>query len=174
MKKIFRSYIHTFNGLSKEVWWLALITFINRAGTMVIPFLSLYLNKNLNFLMPDIGWIMTYFGLGSVIGTWIGGELTDKIGYYKVMLVSLLLTGIFFILLQYLTTFHGFCAGIFIVMLAADAFRPAMFVALNAYSKPKNKTRSLTLIRLAINLGFSAGPAVGGLIIIGIGYEGLF
>jgi len=174
LKKIFKSYIYTFNGLSKEVWWLALITLINRAGTMVIPFLSLYLNKNLNFLMPDIGWIMTYFGLGSVIGTWIGGELTDKIGYYKVMLVSLLLTGIFFILLQYLTTFHGFCAGIFIVMLAPDAFRPAMFVTLNAYSKPKNKTRSLTLIRLAINLGFSAGPAVGGLIIIGIGYDGLF
>jgi MFS family permease len=59
-------------------------------------------------------------------------------------------------------------------MLAADAFRPAMFVALNAYSKEENKTRSVTLIRLAINLGFSAGPAIGGLIITGIGYYALF
>ena len=59
-------------------------------------------------------------------------------------------------------------------MLVADSFRPAMFVALSAYSKPENKTRSVTLIRLAINLGFSAGPAIGGLIITGIGYEGLF
>jgi predicted MFS family arabinose efflux permease len=59
-------------------------------------------------------------------------------------------------------------------MLVADAFRPAMFVALNAYSKPENKIRSLTLIRLAINLGFSAGPAIGGLIITGLGYAGLF
>lgn len=174
MKKIVKNYIQTFKGLSKEVWWLALITLVNRAGTMVIPFLSLYLNKNLDFSIPDIGWIMSFFGLGSVVGTWIGGKLTDKIGYYKVMFVSLILTGIFFILLQFVSTFEGFCAGIFLVMLVADAFRPAMFVALSAYSKPENKTRSVTLIRLAINLGFSAGPAVGGIIITSIGYQALF
>jgi predicted MFS family arabinose efflux permease len=174
MKKIFHNYINTFRGLSREVWWLSLITLINRAGTMVIPFLSLYLTKNLGFTLSDVGWIMSFFGLGSVVGTWLGGKLTDKIGYYKVMLVSLFLTGVLFVLLQFITTFQGFCAGIFLVMLVADAFRPAMFVALSAYSKPENKTRSVTLIRLAINLGFSAGPAVGGLIITGIGYNGLF
>jgi predicted MFS family arabinose efflux permease len=174
MNKIFNNYINTFKGLSREVWWLSLITFINRSGTMVIPFLSLYLNKSLDISIPNIGWIMSFFGLGSLVGTWIGGKLTDKIGYYKVMFVSLVLTGIFFVLLQYITTFEGFCIGIFLVMLVADAFRPAMFVALSAYSKPKNKTRSVTLIRLAINLGFSAGPAIGGLIITGIGYQGLF
>ncbi|MDD7913467.1 MDR family MFS transporter [Polaribacter ponticola] len=174
MKNLFHNYINTFRGLSKEVWWLSLITLINRAGTMVIPFLSLYLTKSLDFTLSDVGWIMSFFGLGSVVGTWLGGKLTDKIGYYKVMLVSLVLTGVLFVLLQFITTFQGFCAGIFLVMLVADAFRPAMFVALSAYSKPENKTRSVTLIRLAINLGFSAGPAVGGLIITGIGYNGLF
>ncbi len=174
MKLLFKNYFDTFRGLSKEVWWLSLITLINRAGTMVIPFLSLYLTKDLNFTLPDVGWIMSFFGLGSVVGTWLGGKLTDKIGYYKVMLVSLFGTGILFVLLQYAKTFEAFCAGIFFVMLVADAFRPAMFVALSAYSKPENKTRSVTLIRLAINLGFSAGPAVGGLIITSIGYQGLF
>ena len=174
MKKLYNNYIDTFRGLSKEVWWLSLITFINRSGTMVIPFLSLYLTKSLNFSLTDVGWIMTFFGLGSVVGTWIGGKLTDIIGYYKVMLFSLFGTGILFVFLQFATTFNQFCAGIFLVMLAADAFRPAMFVALNAYSKPENKTRSVTLIRLAINLGFSAGPAIGGLIITAIGYNGIF
>ena len=174
MNKIFNNYINTFKGLSREVWWLSLITFINRSGTMVIPFLSLYLNKSLDISISNIGWIMSFFGLGSLVGTWIGGKLTDKIGYYKVMFVSLVLTGIFFVLLQYIATFEGFCIGIFLVMLVADSFRPAMFVALSAYSKPENKTRSVTLIRLAINLGFSAGPAIGGLIITGIGYQGLF
>ena len=174
MKKLFKNYINTFKGLSTEVWWLALITFINRSGTMVIPFLSLYLNKSLHFSIPDVGWIMSFWGLGSVVGTWLGGKLTDKIGYYKVMFTSLILTGIFFYILQFVTSFNGFCAGIFLLMLVADVFRPAMFVALSAYSKPENKTRSITLIRLAINLGFSAGPAIGGLIITGIGYYGLF
>jgi predicted MFS family arabinose efflux permease len=174
MKTLFNKYINTFRGLSSEVWWLALITLINRAGTMVIPFLSLYLTKSLNFSLSDVGWIMTAFGLGSVVGSWLGGKLTDKIGFYKVMVFSLSMTGLLFILLQYLTTFVTFWIGIFVVMLIADMFRPAMFVALSTYSKPENKTRSVTLIRLAINLGFSAGPAIGGLIITALSYGGLF
>jgi predicted MFS family arabinose efflux permease len=174
MNTLFNNYINTFKGLSKEVWWLALITLINRAGTMVIPFLSLYLTKDLHFTLIEVGWIMTAFGLGSFIGTWIGGKLTDKIGYYNVMVRSLLTTGFLFIALQSLNTFYSICIGIFLVMLVADMFRPAMFVALSAYSKPENKTRSVTLIRLAINLGFSAGPAIGGLIITTISYGGLF
>ncbi len=174
MKTLFNKYINTFKGLSKEVWWIALITLINRAGTMVIPFLSLYLTKSLQFTMADVGWIMSAFGLGSVVGSWIGGKLTDKIGFYKVMVFSLITTGLLFIILQLLTTFIAFCIGIFVVMLVADMFRPAMFVALSSYSKPENKTRSVTLIRLAINLGFSAGPAVGGIIITTLSYGGLF
>lgn len=174
MKKLFKNYINTFGGLSKEVWWLSLITLINRAGTMVIPFLSLYLTKNLNFSLADVGWIMSCFGLGSVVGSWLGGKLTDRIGYYKVMLISIVLTGVLFLLMQFVTSFQGLCFGIFVLMVVADTFRPAMFVALSAYSKPENKTRSLTLIRLAINLGFSAGPALGGLIITNLGYQGLF
>lgn len=117
---------------------------------------------------------MTCFGLGSVVGVWLGGKLTDKIGYYKVMVRSLLATGFLFIALQFLNTFTQMCIGIFLVMLVADTFRPAMYVAMSVYSKPENKTRSVTLIRLAINLGFSAGPAIGGLIIANIGYSGLF
>lgn len=174
MKTLFNNYLNTFKGLSKEVWWLALITLINRAGTMVIPFLSLYLTTDLNFSLSQVGWIMTAFGMGSVIGSWLGGKLTDRIGYYKVMFRSLLSTGILFIGLQFLNTFTTICLGIFLVMLVADMFRPAMFVALSAYSKPENKTRSVTLIRLAINLGFSAGPALGGLIITTMSYDGLF
>ncbi|QCE42040.1 MFS transporter [Psychroserpens sp. NJDZ02] len=174
MKKLLKNYVSTFDGLSKEVWWLSLITLINRAGTMVIPFLSLYLTADLGFTLSNVGTIMTAFGLGSVIGSWLGGKLTDKIGYYKIMVFSLFISGFMFIGLQYLKTIYTLSLGIFALMVVADMFRPAMFVALSAYSKPENKTRSVTLIRLAINLGFSAGPAVGGLIIVSLGYGGLF
>ena len=174
MKKLINSYLGTFAGLSTEVWWLALVTFINRSGTMVIPFLSLYLTEDLDFSLDKVAWIMSAFGLGSVIGSWIGGKLTDKIGFYKVMTISLLTTGFLFIGLQYLKTFEALCVGIFITMLIADTFRPAIIVAMSAYSKPENKARSVTLIRLAINLGFSAGPAIGGLIIAHLSYSGLF
>ncbi|MBZ0327216.1 MAG: MFS transporter [Altibacter sp.] len=174
MKKLYTHYINNFKGLSREIWLLSLVTFINRAGAMVIPFLSLYLVNAKGFTLPQVGWIMTCFGLGSLTGTWIGGKLTDSIGFYKVIVFSLLLGGMGFVLLQFIDTFFGFCVGIFSLILVADAYRPAIFVAADTYSKPGNVTRSITLIRLAINLGFSIGPLIGGIIIATISYTSLF
>jgi predicted MFS family arabinose efflux permease len=150
------------------------VTFINRAGTMVLPFLSKYLNDDLHFSLPQIGNILVCFGLGSMVGSWLGGKLSDKIGFYRIMIFSLFVSGLMFFGLQYITSYFGLCISIFIIMVVADMFRPAMFVSLNVYAKPENRTRALTLVRLAVNLGFAAGPALGGLIIMNIGYKGLF
>jgi predicted MFS family arabinose efflux permease len=169
-----KKLILPYRGLSNEVWFLALTTLVNRAGAMVIPFLSLYLTRYLGFSMGQVGWIMTCYGVGSVIGVYFGGKLSDRVGYYKVMLVSLITTGLVFIGLQYVESFYGFCLGIFLLTLVADLFRPAIWVALDDYSETDNRTRSVTLIRLAINLGFSLGPALGGLIITYVSYKGLF
>tara|TARA_R100000935_G_scaffold9625_1_gene19533 strand:+ start:16027 stop:17250 length:1224 start_codon:yes stop_codon:yes gene_type:complete len=174
MRKLYTNYINNFSGLSKEIWLLSLVTFINRAGAMVLPFLSLYLVNAKGFTLPQVGWIMTCFGLGSLAGTWVGGKLTDTIGAYKVITTSLFVGGLGFIALQFMESFYGFCAGIFALIFVADAYRPAIFVACDAYSKPKNITRSIALIRLAINLGFSIGPVIGGIIIARINYNSLF
>jgi predicted MFS family arabinose efflux permease len=170
LKKLTQPY----KGLSKEIWYLALITLVNRAGAMVIPFLSLYLTKYMGYSMGQVGWIMTSFGFGSVLGVWLGGKLTDIIGYYKVMVMSLFAAGLVLISLQFLNSFWLLCGGVFMLTLVADGFRPAIYVAVTAYSKPENQTRSITLIRLAINLGFSLGPALGGFLIANVSYAGLF
>ena len=170
----FQRYINNFKGFSREIWILTFITFINRAGTMVLPFLSKYLKEDLHFSYSEVGWIMVAFGSGSIIGSWLGGKLSDKIGFYKIMIFSLFTSGLMLFGLQYITSFIGLCIAMFLIMMVADMFRPAMFVSIGAYAKPENRTRALTLVRLAINLGFAAGPALGGLIIMGIGYKGLF
>jgi predicted MFS family arabinose efflux permease len=169
-----RSYFNNFKGFRREVWILAIITFINRAGTMVLPFLSKYLKENLHFTYGQVGWIMVAFGLGSMLGSWLGGKLSDKIGFYKIMIFSLFTSGILFFFLQYITSFWGLCLGMFTIMAIADMFRPAMFVSLSMYAKPENRVRALSLVRLSVNLGFAAGPTLGGLIILGMGYQGLF
>lgn len=173
-KTAFQRYINNFKGFSREVKILAFITFVNRAGTMVLPFLSKYLKEDLHFSYSQVGWIMVSFGVGSMLGSWLGGKLSDKIGFYKVMVFSLFTSGIMFFILQYITSFWGLCIGIFAIMMIADMFRPAMFVSLSVYAKPENRVRALSLIRLAVNLGFATGPAFGGLIILSIGYQGLF
>ncbi len=174
IQKAFRNYISNFQGFSREVWILTLVTFINRAGTMVLPFLSKYLHEDLHFSYSQVGTIMVFFGLGSLLGSWLGGKLSDSIGFYKIMIFSLLVSGLMFFGLQFITSFYGLCISMFLIMSVSDMFRPAMFVSLGAYAKPENRTRALTLVRLAINLGFAAGPALGGLIIMNIGYKGLF
>ena len=174
IQKAFRNYISNFQGFSREVWILTLITFINRAGTMVLPFLSKYLYEDLHFHEWQIGNILVCFGCGSMLGSWLGGKLSDTIGFYRIMIFSLLVSGLMFFGLQFVTSYYGLCISMFLIMSVSDMFRPAMFVSLGAYAKPENRTRALTLVRLAINLGFAAGPALGGLIIMGIGYKGLF
>ena len=174
LQQAFTRYINNFRGFTREVWILAIITFINRAGTMVFPFLSKYLKEDLNFTYSQVGWIMVCFGAGSMLGSWVGGKLSDKIGFYKVMVFSMIASGLSFFVIQYITTFPGLCIAMFSIMVIADMFRPAMFVSLGTYAKPENRTRAFTLVRLAVNFGFMAGPALGGLIILGIGYKGLF
>ena len=174
INKAIQSYLNNFKGFSREIWILTLITFINRAGTMVLPFLSKYLKENLHFSYSQVGWIMVSFGVGSMLGSWLGGKLSDKIGFYRIMIFSLLTSGFALFAMQFVTTFTGLCIAMFLLMSVADMFRPAMFVSLSVYAKPENRTRALTLVRLAINLGFAVGPALGGLIIMNIGYSGLF
>lgn len=174
LKTAFQRYIDNFKGFSREIWILTIITFINRAGTMVLPFLSKYLKEDLGFNYEEISWILVCFGIGSMLGSWLGGKLSDKIGFYRIMIFSLLTSGLMFFLIQFITSFIGLCLSMFAIMTVADMYRPAMFVSIGAYAKPENRTRALTLVRLAINLGFAAGPAIGGLIIMNIGYRGLF
>lgn len=141
---------------------------------MVLPFLSKYLREDLQFSYDQAGWVMVAFGFGSLAGSYIGGILTDKIGYYKVMVFSLFTSGLFFFVFPFIKSFEALCVAFFILLLIADMFRPAMFVSIGTYAKPENRTRALTLVRLAVNLGFAVGPALGGLIIMSLGYDGLF
>lgn len=169
-----KNYLNNFHGFSREIWILTFITFLNRAGTMVIPFLSKYMKEDLSFSYNQIGWIMFFFGTGSIIGSWLSGKLSDKIGFYKVMFFSLFMSGVTFILLQYLTSFESLCIGILILTSIADMYRPAMLLALDTYGSKETRTRALTLTRMAINTGFLIGPVLGGLIIMKVGYNGLF
>jgi hypothetical protein len=76
----FSRYINNYRGFTREIWILTLITFINRAGTMVLPFLSKYL-EDLNLSYAEVGWIMV--ALDGVHVGFLGGKLSDKIGFTK-------------------------------------------------------------------------------------------
>lgn len=152
---------------------LALVMLINRSGSMVLPFLGVYMTAHLHFSIENSGIILSFFGIGSVIGSWLGGMITDRIGEYRVQSLSLLLSVPLFCLIPLFTTEAGLAGIILAQSIVSESFRPANSVAITKYAKPENITRAFSLNRMAINLGFSIGPALGG-ILSAISYEFLF
>lgn len=127
----------------------------------------------MNRTLSDAGIVMGLFGLGAIIGAYFGGKFSDRIGFYKVQLLTLLGGGILFIILGQIKSFPLICLFTFILSLVNEAFRPANSSAIAFYSTPENRTRSYSLNRLSINLGWAVGGSLGG-IIASYNYELLF
>lgn len=170
---IFRIYTDSFKDLSKEAWMLSIVMLINRSGSMVLPFLGVYMTDHLHFGLKEAGIVLSFYGIGSVFGNWIGGYLTDKYGEYYVQIFSLFLSAPLFLLIPLFPTIEGIAIIILVQSTITEAFRPANSVAITKYAKPQNLTRAFSLNRMAINLGFSIGPALGG-ILSAISYNFLF
>jgi predicted MFS family arabinose efflux permease len=164
MKRLFHIYLDAYKGLSRPIWVLAFIMLINRSGTMVVPFLSIYSREAMGFTLQQTGVVLSFFGLGSIGGAWLGGWLTDRFGHFYVQLFSLLIGGAWFIILSCFDQFIAFASGIFAFSVIADSFRPANATAFSSYASPESISRAFSLNRMAFNLGFSIGPAVGGLL----------
>jgi len=175
--KVFRFIIDTyrvaFSGLPRLVWILAAGGLVNRAGTMVLPFLSLYLTRDFGLSIEKAGIVLAVFGLGAMVGATVGGRLSDWFGAIRTQLISLGLSGVGFILLGHLRTFPTMVVGVFIVSVVSEAFRPAMMAAVALASPPDVRPRAFALIRLAVNLGMAVGPAAAG-ILASISYGLLF
>jgi predicted MFS family arabinose efflux permease len=169
-----KKYLDNYKKFPREIWIIAIISFINKAGTMVVPFLSKYMKESLGFSYSQVGWIMVCFGIGSLVGTFISGKLADKFSPYKVMVFSLFVSGLIFIGLQFVTDFKLLCFSIFMLTSIADMFRPVMMVTINNYVTKKNRVKALALVRSASNVGFVFGPLLGGLLIAIGGYDSLF
>lgn len=170
---ILRSYINTYKGLSPESWMLAVVMLINRSGSMVLPFLGVYMSSYLGFGLKETGLVLSCYGFGSVFGSWFGGMITDKIGEFKVQCLSLFLSVPMFCIIPLFQTEASLALIIFLQSSISECFRPANSVAVTKYAKKENLTKAFSLNRLAVNLGFSIGPALGG-ILSAISYDLLF
>ncbi|MBO0929772.1 MDR family MFS transporter [Fibrella aquatilis] len=157
-------YRTVYTGLPRRMWLLAGVMLINRCGTMVLPYLSLYMTQHLHFSVEEAGAVLAAFGLGSLLGTFLGGQLTDRLGFYAIQLYSLLFGGLMLIGLQFVQSFWGLCAMVFVFTALGDAFRPANSAAIAYYSTPDTRTRAYSLNRLAVNLGWAVGGGLGGLL----------
>jgi len=173
VRAIGQLYADAFRGLPAPVWRLSIGLFVNRAGTMVLPFLSLYLVRELGFDAGAASTALAAFGLGSVAGSYAGGVIAGRVGTLQVQIWSLVLAGAGFLLVSQLRGFLALTAGMFLVSAIGDGYRPACITAIVEASTPELRPRAMGLMRLAANAGIAVGPAVGGLL-AGIDYAWIF
>lgn len=164
MKALTTLYKNAYSGLAPSTWWLSTVMLVNRSGTMVLPFMTLYLTQSKHYSIASASIVMAFFGLGAVCGGILGGKLTDKFGFYNVQLAALLSGGVMFLVLGQVQDFNMICACTFLLSMMNDAFRPANATAVAHYSNEENRTRCYSLNRLAVNLGWAVGGTLGGII----------
>ncbi len=152
---------------------LAMVQLINRSGTMVLPFFAIYLKTQRGFRTEDVGTMLAIFGLGAVVGNLLGGLLTNRLGAIRIQIVALILAGLGMLALWVARTQWQIAACFFFVSLTAEAIRPASATAITYFVPPELHSRAFVVNRLAINVGWSIGPALGGFL-AGFGYRYLF
>jgi len=144
------------------VWLLFATNLINRAGMMVLPFLVLYLTRELRFTQGEAGLMLAVYGASAIVFGPIGGRLSDRIGALPVMRASLIASGCVLLLFPLAKSFTAVAAMTVLWAGCGEMFRPASLAAITHVVPPDQRKQAFALNRLAINLGMSIGPALGG------------
>jgi predicted MFS family arabinose efflux permease len=163
-KGILRLYRNAYSGLPSQSWILFAVLLVNASGMMVLFFLSLYLTRQLGFSVIQAGRALSVFGVGSLVGTFFGGWLSDRIGSTNVQKISLFLCGVFYIYLGQLHSFWSIIIMIFILSMASGLMFPSNATSMARLCPPEVTTKGFALNRLANNIGATIGPAVGGML----------
>ena len=159
--------------LPKSIWLISVAILINRMGTMAMVFLSLYITKNLGYPLMTAGYVMAIYGLTALVMSPYAGKLSDKFGSALMVEITLGLSGLMLLLYPFVTSLHWIYLLTVVLAATSESFRPACMTLLGDLTPPGQRALSQALYRLAINLGMSIGPAIGGFLAL-ISYKWIF
>ena len=143
-------------------WLLWLGILINRLGTFVIPFLTLYLTSQRGVSVSHAALTVSLFGAGSFASQLVGGELADRLGRRPVLLISLFIAPIAMIVLGFARALPLIAFCTLILGFFTDLYRPALGAAVADLVPPSARTRAFGYQNWAVNLGFSLAPILAG------------
>jgi len=148
--------------LPRRIWILSAAALINRAGTMALPFLTLYLIKAIGMTPARAGATLGLYGAVAFFAGPASGRLCDRFGAGPMMLGSLTLSGLSMLAFPFAKSEAAVAAMTVIWALTTEGFRPAVMTAISESAPPELRKQAYALNRLAVNVGMSLGPAVGG------------
>ncbi|WP_063770238.1 MDR family MFS transporter [Streptacidiphilus melanogenes] len=151
-------------GLPRTFWWLWTSTLVNRLGSFVVTFLTLYLTTDRGYSPAVAGLVVSAFGLGGVFGAIGGGVLADRLGRRPTLLAAQSLAALTTVLLGYTTApaLIALVAGL--LGLTSNAARPAISAIMADLVPGPDRVRAFSLNYWAINIGFAVSASVAGVL----------
>ncbi|MBW2523465.1 MAG: MFS transporter [Deltaproteobacteria bacterium] len=150
--------------LPRPLHVLAAATLINRAGSMVVVLLALYLTRGAGLSAEFAGVVISLYGATALVASPVVGKLCDRFGASRVAPTLLLLSGVTMLLFPWVRSPAAIVAATVVLSAFTDGFRPAVATLIGEIAPPDKRRMAFALNRLAANLGMSMGPAVGGLL----------
>jgi MFS family permease len=147
--------------MPRAVWVLFAGTLVNRFGSFVLIFLALYLTRR-GFTAPQAGLAMGAYGAGAIIASIVGGWLADHIGRRNSIVLSMVSSAAVMLAFPHAESYWLLVTLSLLAGTCAEFYRPAAAALIADVTTPGQRVTAYALYRLAINLGFAAGPAVGG------------
>jgi MFS family permease len=149
----------------RPFWTLIGVTFIDRlGGALLFPFFALYITSKFGVGMTQVGMLFAVFSISSFIGSFLGGALTDRMGRKGLLIFSLITSSLSAVALGLVDSLEAFFILAIVVGILTDTGGPA-YQAMVADLLPEEKrTQGYGIIRVAANLAFTIGPAIGGLL----------
>lgn len=159
---IYREALQHIRTLPNAFWVVICATLMNQIGNMAFVFLMLYLNKHLHFTLTQSSIAIVAFGSSMLMTGLFGGSLVDTIGAARVMAANLFLNGLVLLLFPWVHHFPGIIGMCLLWGLSFGLYRPASQTFVSYLSHAGMHKVTFSVYRLAINLGMSVGPAIGG------------
>jgi len=150
--------------LPRPVWVVFASTLVNRAGSMVLSFLVLYLTRERQFSAERAGFLLFLYGAGAIVAGPFAGRLADRWGSVPLMRASLFASGAMLLLYPLARTFPALVAVTVALAMVTESFRPAAMSFFAETVEPARRKSAFSVYRLGINLGMAIGPAVGGIL----------
>lgn len=170
---VYRRYRSAFAGLSPELWVLALVLFVNRSGAMVLAYLTLYLTSEIGMPSGSAGHMISVFGVGAIAGAYLGGRLVEVVGAVRLQTICLLVAVPGYWAIPVWSNPWAIALNVFLLSMATEAVRPANATMVAKLAPADDRARAFALQRLAANLGFACGGALGG-VLASINFRYLF
>jgi MFS family permease len=155
--------ISDLRALPRSFWVLFAGTFINRFGSFVWPFLTIYLTRR-GHSPTDAGWAISGVGAGAIMGSAIGGWLSDHIGRRNTIILGTFSSAAAVMLLYRASSLPAIIACTLLIGLTSGTYSPAASALIVDIVPNELRVRAYSAFRLAANAGFACGTSVGGLL----------